>query len=208
MKIDNKESINNIDWGKVEGLVPCIIQDAKTSEVLMQGFMNEEALAKTLDEQVVTFFSRTKNRLWTKGETSGNTLELVSICADCDKDSLLVLVNPTGPTCHLRTKTCWVDSEVPILSELGILSETIQERAKNANSEQSYTAKLLQDGIRRCAQKVGEEGVEVALAAVAQEDQALLNESADLLYHLLVVLEGRNLSLSDVLQVLRARRKT
>ena len=208
MKIETLADIPALAWEKMGGLIPCIVQDAWSADVLMQGYMNEEALTQTLQTGAVTFYSRSKERLWTKGETTGHTLQFVSASADCDRDSILVLAKPQGPTCHLGNRTCWEKSEQSLLGELAHLTRTIQTRAANQETDKSYTAKLLSDGVRRCAQKVGEEGVEVALAAVAQDDDALLNESADLLYHLLVVLEARNLSLGDVTQVLRDRRKS
>ncbi|CUS48577.1 MAG: bifunctional phosphoribosyl-ATP pyrophosphohydrolase / phosphoribosyl-AMP cyclohydrolase HisIE [Idiomarinaceae bacterium HL-53] len=207
MKIETPADIPALAWEKMSGLIPCIVQDAWSAEVLMQGYMNEAALAQTLQSGAVTFYSRSKERLWTKGETSGHTLQFVSASADCDLDSILVLAKPQGPTCHLGNRTCWEQSEQSLLGELAHLTRTIQARAASQETDKSYTAKLLSEGVRRCSQKVGEEGVEVALAAVAQDDDALLNESADLLYHLLVVLEARNLSLADVTQVLRNRRK-
>ncbi|RTE87621.1 MULTISPECIES: bifunctional phosphoribosyl-AMP cyclohydrolase/phosphoribosyl-ATP diphosphatase HisIE [Gammaproteobacteria] len=206
MKITQQSQINELSWSKVDNLMPCIVQDQFSGEVLMQGYMSPEALEKSLETGLVTFYSRSKSRLWTKGESSNHTLEWSSIAADCDLDSLLVLAKPNGPTCHTGSTTCWSESESPSVAELAALTRTIQSRAKESNTEKSYTASLLESGVRRCAQKVGEEGVEVALAAVAQDDQALLNESADLIYHLLVVLEARELSLADVINVLKARK--
>ncbi|RUO26188.1 bifunctional phosphoribosyl-AMP cyclohydrolase/phosphoribosyl-ATP diphosphatase [Aliidiomarina minuta] len=205
--IINDNNIDKLAWDKMQGLIPCIVQDAASGRVLMQGYMNPEAVASTLQSKEVTFFSRSKERLWRKGETSGNTLQLQELVADCDQDSLLALVNPNGPTCHLGTESCWIPEQQPAASELIELQRTVQARKAEGNDSNSYTASLLQDGVRRCAQKVGEEGVEVALAAVAQDDEALLNESADLLYHLTVVLAARDLKLEDVIKVLRQRRK-
>ncbi|RUO35347.1 bifunctional phosphoribosyl-AMP cyclohydrolase/phosphoribosyl-ATP diphosphatase HisIE [Aliidiomarina sanyensis] len=208
MKI-TASNLDQLAWEKMDGLLPCMVQDASSGRLLMQGYVNQDALQTTLKSGHVTFFSRSKQRLWTKGESSGNTLSLVSLTADCDRDAVLALAHPHGPTCHLGTESCWVPETQPVASELIELERTIAERkiALAAGTPgKSYTASLLQSGIRRCAQKVGEEGVEVALAAVAQDDDALLNESADLLYHLLVVLQARNLSLSDVVEVLRSRR--
>lgn len=196
-------------WEKMNGLLPCVVQNANNGQVLMQGYMNLAAAEQSLSTGNVTFFSRSKNRLWMKGERSGNTLQLIELVADCDQDALLALAIPQGPTCHLGTDSCWQQQTTPayaLLAELSQLEQTIVTRKAEANTNASYTAQLFADGIRRCAQKVGEEGVEVALAAVAQEDDALLNESADLLYHLLVVLQARNLSLADVSKVLKARR--
>lgn len=194
-------------WQKMEGLLPCIVQDASSGRVLMQGYMNQQALSATLATGQITFYSRSKERLWCKGETSGHTLDLVELIADCDKDSILALAKPNGPTCHLGTESCWTPTRQPAISELRELQSTIEARKAEGDDSKSYTAKLLNDGIRRCAQKVGEEGVEVALAAVAQDDEALLNESADLMYHLMVVLSARDLSIDDVCDVLHSRRK-
>lgn len=205
--IINDSNIDQLAWDKMQGLIPCIVQDASGGRVLMQGYMNREAVTTTLKNKQVTFFSRSKERLWCKGETSGNTLQLKELVADCDQDSLLALVMPNGPTCHLGTESCWIPEQQPAASELIELQRTVLVRQAEGNESKSYTAKLLDQGVRRCAQKVGEEGVEVALAAVAQNDEALLNESADLLYHLTVVLAARNLKLDDVIQILRQRRK-
>lgn len=193
-------------WDKMDGLLPCIVQDASSGRVLMQGYMNQEALEATLSTGKVTFYSRSKQRLWCKGEVSGHTLDLVELVADCDQDSILALANPNGPTCHFGNESCWLPTKQPAISELSELQRTIEARKAEGDDSKSYTAKLLADGIRRCAQKVGEEGVEVALAAVAQDDDALLNESADLMYHLMVVLSARNLSIDDVCAVLDARK--
>lgn len=204
-------ALSSLAWQKMNGLLPCVVQNINTGQVLMQGYMNREAAEQSVTSGKVTFFSRSKGRLWMKGETSGNTLDLVELVADCDQDALLALAIPQGPTCHLGTDSCWQQKNTYAFQEIGRLEQTIAARkaASNTGNEnrESYTAQLFADGICRCAQKVGEEGVEVALAAVAQNDEALLNESADLLYHLLVVLQARDLSLADVSQVLRARRK-
>ncbi|MCP2679699.1 bifunctional phosphoribosyl-AMP cyclohydrolase/phosphoribosyl-ATP diphosphatase HisIE [Maricaulaceae bacterium NA33B04] len=198
---------NEIDFEKSGGLVPAIIQHADTGEVLMLGYMNEEAYEATLAKKVATFWSRTKNRPWTKGETSGNTLDLVSVAVDCDRDTLLVKARPQGPTCHTGTKSCFGEAPGPDLAFLGALQVIVDQRASEA-PEDSYTAKLLSRGVLKCAQKVGEEGVEVALAATAEDDEALLGEAADLIYHLTVVLKARELSLKDVARVLEARHDT
>jgi phosphoribosyl-AMP cyclohydrolase / phosphoribosyl-ATP pyrophosphohydrolase len=190
-----------LDWDKQGGLLPAIVQDADTRRVLMLGYMDRAAVQATLDTQRVTFFSRSRQRLWTKGETSGHVLSLVSMEADCDRDALLVLARPAGPTCHLGTRSCFPSAPADALSELDI---RIAERARE-RPQGSYTTKLFDAGIRRIAQKVGEEGVETALAAVAQDDAALLGEAADLLYHLLVLLRARDLSLRDALAVLESR---
>ena len=198
-----------LDWDKGEGLLPAIVQDARTGEVLMLAYMNEEALALTLKDKLVVFYSRSRQELWLKGETSGNLLELVSIAPDCDSDTLLVRVNPTGPVCHLGTRTCF-DGEGDIPGGgnfLYGLEKVLKERA-SADPQSSYTAKLLQTGVKRIAQKVGEEGVEVALAGVSGGEAELLDESADLLYHLLVLLVSRGLSISQVVSVLQSRRST
>ncbi|MDH3400125.1 MAG: bifunctional phosphoribosyl-AMP cyclohydrolase/phosphoribosyl-ATP diphosphatase HisIE [Chromatiales bacterium] len=198
-----------LDWDKGEGLLPAIVQDARTGEVLMLAYMNAEALALTLKDKLVVFYSRSRQELWLKGETSGNLLELVSIAPDCDSDTLLVRVNPTGPVCHLGTRTCF-DGEGDIPGGgnfLYGLEKVLKERA-SADPQSSYTAKLLQTGVKRIAQKVGEEGVEVALAGVSGGEAELLDESADLLYHLLVLLVSRGLSISQVVSVLQSRRST
>lgn len=199
-------TINQLAWEKMDGLLPCIVQDAFSGRVLMQGYMNQDAVTATLTSQKVTFYSRSKSRLWCKGEESGNTLELVELVADCDQDAILALANPNGPTCHKGTESCWLPERQPSISQLSELQRTIEARQAEGDASSSYTAKLLNNGIRRCAQKVGEEGVEVALAAVAQDDDALLNESADLMYHLMVVLSARDLSIADVCKVLEQRK--
>lgn len=195
----------NLDWKKMDGQIPCIVQHADSGQVLMLGYMNEEALRMTQATGFVTFFSRSKGRLWTKGESSGHTLELVRMAEDCDSDALLVFARPNGPTCHTGTPSCF-EIEPHTFHQLTDLQSTIQSRKKSDPSE-SYTAQLLSEGIQRCAQKVGEEGVEVALAAACQDDATLLNESADLLYHLLIALTARDLTLEQVLEVLRGRQK-
>lgn len=195
---------SEIDFEKSGGLVPAIVQHANTGEVLMLGYMNVDAYETTLEKKAVTFWSRSKSRLWTKGETSGNTLDLVSIALDCDCDTLLVQAKPQGPTCHTGTKSCFGETPGPDLAFLGALQAIVDQRAIDA-PEDSYTAKLLSRGVLKCAQKVGEEGVEVALAATAEDDEALLGEAADLIYHLTVVLKARELSLRDVAKVLEVR---
>ena len=199
-------NIDNLAWEKMDGLIPAIVQDFLDGRVLMQGFMNKEALEVTLDTGKVTFWSRSREQLWTKGETSGHTLDLVDIHPDCDGDCLLVRAHPEGPTCHLGTLTCF-DGEEKVMPELAFLTElerVIAERDEN-RPEGSYTTSLLESGIKRIAQKVGEEGVETALAAVAGEDDELLNESADLIYHLLVLLRSRKLELGALVEVLKVR---
>ena len=190
-----------LDWNKQDGLVPAIVQDADSLRVLMLGYMDRAALAATLASGQVTFFSRSRQRLWTKGEQSGHVLALASITADCDRDTLLVLARPAGPTCHLGSASCFADAPGDVLAEL----DALVARRACERPEGSYTSKLLESGVRRIAQKVGEEGVETALAAVAQDDEALLGETADLLYHLLVLLRARGLSLDDARAVLARR---
>lgn len=194
-------SVDALDWSKGHGLLPAIVQDAATLRVLMLGYMDRAAFAETLRRGEVTFFSRSKNRLWTKGEQSGHTLELVSMEADCDADTLLVLATPRGPTCHLQRSSCFPTAPAGVLAGLDALIET-RERER---PEGSYTTRLFDGGVRRIAQKVGEEGVETALAALVQTDEELLGEGADLLYHLIVLLRARGLSLADVERVLTAR---
>lgn len=199
-------NLENLDWDKVGGLMPTVIQDAGTGRVLMLGYMNREALERTQATGQVTFFSRSKQRLWSKGETSGNTLELAGIQADCDGDTLLVQAIPHGPTCHLGTDTCWGDEVHPPVGFLARLERIVESRV-GVDPESSYTARLLSEGIQRCAQKVGEEGVEVALAAVAGEREELVDESADLLYHLLVVLAASGISIDEISRQLESRHR-
>ncbi|MDW6004289.1 bifunctional phosphoribosyl-AMP cyclohydrolase/phosphoribosyl-ATP diphosphatase HisIE [Vibrio mangrovi] len=197
-----------IDWDKVDGLIPAIVQDFTSGQVLMMGYMNAPALEKTLETEQVTFFSRTKQRLWTKGETSGNALQLKNIALDCDNDTLLVKVNPVGPTCHTGTTSCW-DADQQEESQmvwLHQLEQLLGER-KQADPESSYTASLYARGTKRISQKVGEEGVEVALAATSGDKAELVCESADLIYHLLVLLQDQGLSMNDVIDKLKERHK-
>lgn len=193
-----------IDFEKGGGLVPAIVQDSQTEQVLMLGYMNEESLAKTQETGLVTFYSRSRQTLWTKGDTSGNTLRLKSVMVDCDHDTLLIRAEPSGPTCHTGTVSCFGESGPEGLGFLAYLEKLIEGR-KTADPESSYTAKLLQGPLRRAAQKVGEEGVETALAAVAEGDDKLISEAADLLYHLMVLLAAKNLSLTDVINELKSR---
>jgi phosphoribosyl-ATP pyrophosphohydrolase/phosphoribosyl-AMP cyclohydrolase len=195
---------DKLDWDKVDGLMPAVVQDAGTGRVLMLGYMNAEALEKTRATGHVTFFSRSKQRLWTKGETSGHSLELVRLRADCDGDTLLVEAVPHGPTCHLGTDTCFGDDFAPPAGFLAQLERIVAAR-RGTDPQASYTARLLARGVKRCAQKVGEEGVEVALAAAAGDTDELVGESADLLYHLLVVLAASDVSLEEVLAELQRR---
>jgi phosphoribosyl-ATP pyrophosphohydrolase/phosphoribosyl-AMP cyclohydrolase len=198
--------IENLAWKKMGGLMPAIVQDALDGRVLMQGFMNKEALAKTLESGKVTFWSRSREQLWTKGETSENYLDLVEIHVDCDHDCLLVLARPEGPTCHLGIDTCF-DVEGGVIPELAFLAhlEKVIATRNEERPEGSYTTELFESGVKRIAQKVGEEGVETALAAVAGDDEELLNESADLLYHLLVLLRSRKIELGSLVEVLKKR---
>ena len=193
--------IDTIDWQKQDGLVPVIVQDAATLRVLMLGYMSREALQATLDSREVTFFSRSRRTLWRKGETSGHVLSLVSVSMDCDNDTLLVQALPAGPTCHLGRASCFPDAPGNPLAELDAV---IAQRAI-AMPPGSYTTSLFASGVRRIAQKVGEEGVETALAAVVQDDPELLGEAADLAYHLLVLLRARGLGLDDLETALQAR---
>ena len=194
-----------LDWEKTDGMIPAVVQHAVSGEVLMLGYMNKEALAKTLETGKVTFFSRTKGRLWTKGETSGHFLNLVSISPDCDNDTLLVLVNPIGPTCHKGNSSCFAEASHEWLF-LYQLEELIASR-KDADPESSYTARLYASGTKRIAQKVGEEGVETALAATVKDREELKNEASDLVYHLMVLLQDGGLDLTEVVGRLRERHR-
>lgn len=199
------EQISQLDWEKVDNLMPAIIQHAVSGEVLMLGYMNQEALSVTQSSGKVTFYSRTKERLWTKGETSENYLNVVSITPDCDNDTLLVLVNPVGPTCHKGNNSCFHPAETD-WAFLYQLEELLASR-KTADPESSYTAKLYASGTKRIAQKVGEEGVETALAATVNDRFELKNEASDLVYHLMVLLQDQDLNLSAVIDNLRQRHK-
>src|SRR5574344_242170 len=194
-----------IDFEKMGGLVPAIIQDATTKNVLMLGFMNEEAYHKTLETKKVTFYSRSRKCLWTKGETSGNFLNLVSIKNDCDNDTLLIKVNPTGPTCHKGTDTCWDENnEVNPLLFLTFLQDFIEKRYKEM-PEGSYTTSLFKDGLNRMAQKVGEEALEAVIEACNGTDERLVYESADMIYHLIVLLTSKGLRIEDLAKELQIR---
>jgi phosphoribosyl-ATP pyrophosphohydrolase/phosphoribosyl-AMP cyclohydrolase len=193
-----------LDWVKMDGLVPAIVQDSRTAQVLMLGYMNEEALRATLRSGFATFYSRSKERLWEKGESSGNRLSVQAVFLDCDQDALLVQAEPKGPTCHFGTTSCFQAEGATGIGFLGRLQQIIAERA-SANPAESYTARLLQEGTARVAQKIGEEGVEVALAAVTGDSEACIEESADLLYHLTVLMEARGFSWEDVAERLRQR---
>jgi phosphoribosyl-ATP pyrophosphohydrolase/phosphoribosyl-AMP cyclohydrolase len=198
----------NIDFSKnTDGLIPAIIQDSETKTVLMLGFMNAEAYQKTVDTKKVTFYSRTKQRLWTKGEESGNFLNLIDIKNDCDNDTLLIQVKPEGPTCHKGTDTCWADENKGKYGFISDLEDTIQLRRENADSEKSYVASLFKLGMNKIAQKVGEEAVEVVIEAKDENDDLFLGESADLLFHYLILLQAKGFKLNDVVEVLKSRQK-
>ncbi|WP_029036839.1 bifunctional phosphoribosyl-AMP cyclohydrolase/phosphoribosyl-ATP diphosphatase HisIE [Salinimicrobium xinjiangense] len=195
-----------VDFSKdKDGLVPAIIQDAETKNVLMLGYMNKEALEKTKETGKVTFFSRSKQRLWTKGEESGNFLTLVDMKPDCDNDTLLIYAHPKGPTCHTGTDTCWGEKNVSDLSFLSQLEEVISNRRSNPENEKSYVASLFRSGINKIAQKVGEEAVEVVIESKDDNHDLFLNESADLLFHYLILLQAKGFTLKDVTEVLKAR---
>ncbi|MBY5979594.1 bifunctional phosphoribosyl-AMP cyclohydrolase/phosphoribosyl-ATP diphosphatase HisIE [Ferrimonas balearica] len=199
-----ENTLPTIDWAKMDNLVPAVVQHYLTGRVLMVGYMNEAALAKTLETGQVTFYSRSKQRLWTKGESSGNMLALVTLGTDCDNDAILVQARPKGPTCHLGNDSCFDDSRnQPFLNTLAAI---VAER-RNATPESSYTASLLNGNPRRVAQKVGEEGVEVALAAATNDRENLIDETADLLYHLTVLLEQQQVPLSEVIDRLSQRHR-
>mgnify|MGYP000412756924 CR=1 FL=1 len=196
-----------IDFNKENGLVPAIIQDATTKNVLMLGYMNEAAYQKTVDTKQVTFFSRSKQRLWTKGEESGNFLNLVDIKNDCDNDSLLIQVNPQGPTCHKGTDTCWGNKNTPNYSFFSTLENVISERVANKDANKSYVASLFEKGINKIAQKVGEEAVETVIEAMDNNDELFLYESADLLFHYLMLLQAKGFTLKDIEAELKKRQK-
>ncbi|MDD7101741.1 MAG: bifunctional phosphoribosyl-AMP cyclohydrolase/phosphoribosyl-ATP diphosphatase HisIE [Bacteroidaceae bacterium] len=199
--------MKQIDFNKMDGLVPAIIQDATTKNVLMLGFMNEEAYQKTLELKRVTFFSRTKKRLWTKGEESGNFLNVVDIKLDCDNDTLLILVNPEGPVCHKGTDTCWGEkNEANPLLFLSELQDFIETRYKEM-PEGSYTTLLFKDGINRMAQKVGEEALEAVIEACNGTNERLVYEGSDLFYHLVVLLTSKGLRIEDIARELEQRHK-
>jgi len=197
----------NIDIKSAHGLIPAIIQDSETKNVLMLGYMNEESLQKTIETGKVTFYSRSKQRLWTKGEESGNFLNLVDIKNDCDGDTLLIQVKPVGPTCHTGLDTCWQEPNNQEYGFISNLEKTIKIRRENADSEKSYVASLFEKGINKIAQKVGEEAVEVVIEAKDNNDHLFLDESADLLFHYLILLQAKGFELNDVVNVLKARQK-
>lgn len=194
----------NIDFKKMDGLVPAIIQDETTSKVLMLGFMNEEAFAKTQSTGQVTFYSRTKKRLWTKGEESGNFLNVVSILADCDDDTLLIKVKPVGPVCHTGADTCWSEENSGDILFLKYLQGFIQNRFKEM-PDGSYTTSLFKKGVNRMAQKVGEEAVETVIEATNGTDERFISEASDLIYHLIVLLTSKGFSLDDIGKELKKR---
>ena len=198
----------NIDFSKnTDGLIPAIIQDSETKTVLMLGFMNAEAYQKTVDTKKVTFYSRTKQRLWTKGEESGNFLNLIDIKNDCDNDTLLIQVKPEGPTWKKSKNTCWADENKADYGFISDLEDTIQLRRENADSEKSYVASLFKLGMNKIAQKVGEEAIEVVIEAKDDNDDLFLSESADLLFHYLILLQAKGFKLNDVVDVLKSRQK-
>jgi phosphoribosyl-ATP pyrophosphohydrolase/phosphoribosyl-AMP cyclohydrolase len=195
-----------LDWAKMDGLIPAVVQDGATQQLLMLGYMNEAALTATLESGLATFFSRSKQRLWTKGETSGNHLRVLGVFADCDGDALLVRADPVGQTCHLGMTSCFTEESADGVGWLAELARIVAFRAA-ADPKESYTARLLGEGIQRVAQKIGEEGVELALAGAAGERQACVDETADLLYHLTVLMQARGYGWDDVAAVLKARHK-
>ncbi len=198
--------INRAEWAKGDGLLPAIIQNPDTGAILMLGYMNKDAYEATIKGGQVTFFSRSKQRLWTKGETSGNTLDLVSVELDCDNDTLLIMARPNGPTCHTGTTTCFNDKNLPATLFLNQLQNLIVARHKDM-PQGSYTTSLFTEGKARIAQKVGEEGVELALARMKDDSNEVTNEAADLLFHMMVLLQDAGLSLGDVIGVLQSRHK-
>lgn len=199
--------IASLDWDKMNGLLPAVVQDRASGRVLMLGYMNEEALRATLDSGLVTFFSRSKQRLWQKGEKSGNRLHLHAVHGDCDNDSLIVFADPDGPTCHTGTISCFGDVSPEVAGWLAHLSAIVRQRA-SSDDPGSYTRELLAQGSARIAQKVGEEGVEVALAAVTRDADGCAEEVADLLYHLAVLMEMKGFGWLDVIDRLKARHST
>lgn len=198
-------SLEQLDFTKIDGLIPAVIQDASTGKVLMLGFMNEEALQKTIDEKIVTFFSRSKNRLWAKGETSGNFLHVVDMKVDCDKDTLLIKARPDGPTCHTGADTCF--DEINESGNFLLKLEKIIQDRKAHPKEGSYTTSLFQRGINKVAQKVGEEAVELVIEAKDDNKDLFLGEAADLLYHYLILLTAKGYQLQDVMEVLEKRHR-
>ena len=198
--------IGKIDFKKGDGLVPAVIQDVNTLQVLMMGYMNQEAVEKTLETKLITFYSRSKERLWTKGEESGNTMQLVSMETDCDNDTLLVQVTPTGPTCHKGTKTCWgkeASTRYGIINDL----EKVIDKRKEKPKKNSHVSKMLEKGTNKIAQKVGEEAVELVIEAMDDNDDLFLEEGADLMFHYLMLIKSRGFRIDDILKVLEKRKK-
>lgn len=204
-----KFDVSKVDFAKAGGLVPAVVQDADTGAVLMLAYMNREALDRTLARKRAVFFSRSKQRLWEKGETSGNTLDVVDVALDCDGDTLLVTARPRGPACHKGSVTCFGDESLTAATAVSFIAklERIVAQRATESPEASYTARLLGKGVNKVAQKVGEEGVETALAGVSEPDDKLIAESADLLYHLLVLLKARNVPLAQVARELERRHR-
>lgn len=198
--------MKNINYEKENGLIPCIVQDNSTLQVLMLGYMNQEAVEQTIATKKVTFYSRSKERIWVKGEESGNFLEFISMKLDCDNDTLLIMAKPNGPTCHTGTKTCWKEEKSTSYGVIERLENVITDRINNPNNK-SYVSDLVRKGINKVAQKVGEEAVEVVIEAKDSNDQLFLSESADLLFHYLILLQAKGFKLDDVLSVLSAREK-
>lgn len=198
--------MKNINYEKGNGLIPCIVQDNSTLQVLMLGYMNQEAVEKTIESKKVTFYSRSKERIWVKGEESGNFLNLISMKLDCDNDTLLIVAKPNGPTCHTGTKTCWKEENSTNYGVIERLENVIADRINNPNNK-SYVSDLMSKGINKVAQKVGEEAVEVVIEAKDNNDVLFLSESADLLFHYLILLQAKGFKLNDVLSILAAREK-
>lgn len=196
--------LGELAWDKMDGMLPAVMQDRRTGRLLMLGYMDRDALAATLRDGLATFYSRSRQQLWQKGETSGNRLRVRTVTSDCDSDALLVLCDPEGPTCHLGTTSCFGGSELEGPAWLAQLSSTVAQRAASTEGE-SYTRKLLGEGLPRIAQKIGEEGVELALAAVSRDREACAEEAADLLYHLTVLMEARGFGWDELIAVLRQR---
>jgi phosphoribosyl-ATP pyrophosphohydrolase/phosphoribosyl-AMP cyclohydrolase len=197
-----------IDFNKSEnGLIPAIIQDASTKNVLMLGYMNKEAYNKTVKTKKVTFFSRSKQRIWMKGEDSGNILNLVAIKVDCDNDTLLIQANPSGPTCHKGSDTCWNETNDQSFGFLTELESIIANRKENVENKDSYVSSLFQKGLNKIAQKVGEEAVEVVIEAKDNNDELFLNESADLLFHYMILLQAKGFRINDIVEILKSRMK-
>lgn len=198
--------MKNINYEKGNGLIPCIVQDNSTLQVLMLGYMNQEAVDQTIETKKVTFYSRSKERIWVKGEESGNFLEFISMQVDCDNDTLLIVAKPTGPTCHTGTKTCWKEEKSTSYGVIERLENVILDRINNPN-DKSYISDLVSKGINKVAQKVGEEAIETVIEAKDNNDDLFLNESADLFFHYLILLQAKGFKLDDVLTILSTREK-